>query len=463
MQRPSITDDSRPTPASRPRQVQRPSITDDSIRQRQRTQSPSFAKTMDDSVPTPVPRAKIRRTRKPSLMDDSIPTPVPRARIRRTQEPSLMDDSIPTPIFRLRGTKQPFIAKITDDSTFTPSILKQPTRIQRSKINAPTITLWPSHKPSLLPTQAPSQKPSQTPGLLPSQKPSSIPTQKPSLIPSSNPTPIPSLKPTPIPSSAPTDYIPCNKNCPVKPNLCGFYETCGNGCWCGRFPPTPSSFPTLTPTQNLFIIAPPTMMPYTGAVSISLSPMPTLQPSSKSTQMPTTFLPTTISPTTTRPTIRLSESPTLPPPTQLPMQLQTQLPTLFPSPLPTLDQTSTILSSNGASNNSSASSNTIIASAVVGSVILLLIAIVIIYCLVRKNKKLDAFTKWRMHYDVQTPIRRDTPATIENDIHHFYKRNPSVYNKEFTPYVSKSQRSSQRNSLKPQPMSIDYNRNSIRL
>jgi hypothetical protein len=65
--------------------------------------------------------------------------------------------------------------------------------------------------------------------------------------------------------------------------------------------------------------------------------------------------------------------------------------------------------------------------------------------LVRKNKKLDAFTKWRMHYDVQTPMRRDTPATIENDIHHFYKRNPSVHNKEFTPYVSKSQISSQIN------------------
>ena len=325
--------------------------------------------------------------------------------------------------------------------------------MRRPRINAPVITLWPSHKPFLLPTQTPSQKPSQTPSLLPSQKPSPKP--------SSNPTPKPTSNPTPIPSSAPTDYIPCNKNCPVKPNICGFYETCGNGCWCGRFPPTPSSLPTLTPTQNLFEIGTPTMIPYNGAVSILLSPMPTLQPSSKSTHSPTTLLPSTISPSTLHPTITPSESPILPP-----VQSPTPLPTLFPSPLPSSDQKNSILSSNGASNNSSASSNTIIASAVVGSVILLLIAIVIVFCFVRKNKKLDAFTKWRMHYDVQTPMRRDTPATIETDIHHFYKKNPSTHNRDFTPYVSKSQRGSQRNSLKPQPMNLpmtEYNRHSLRL
>jgi len=295
------------------------------------------------------------------------------------------------------------------------------------------ITFLPSYTPLLLPTPAPSQKPSPAP--------------------SSNPTPVPSKNPSPVPSSAPTsDYIPCNKNCPVKPTLCGFYETCGNGCWCGRFPPTPSSFPTLAPTQNLFILVPPTMIPYNGAIlpiSVSPSPIPTLQPLSKSTQIPTTFLPTTISPTTSYPTTTPSQSPSP-----------------SPTPLPTAYQTSNILSSKNKSNKSSSSSDTTITGVVVGCIILLIIAFVIIYYFIRKNKKQDAFTKWRTHYDVKTPIRRDTPATIENDIHHFYRKNPSVHTREFTPYVSTSQRNSQRSSLKPQPMSlpmVDYNRNSVRL
>jgi hypothetical protein len=150
------------------------------------------------------------------------------------------------------------------------------------------------------------------------------------------------------------------------------------------------------------------------------------------------------------------------PPTLLP----SLLPSLLPTPLPTSYQTSNILLSNSASNNSSGSSNATITGVIVGSIILLIVASVIIYCFIRKNKKQDAFTKWRMHYDVKTPARRDTPATIENDIHHFYKRNPSVQNREFTPYLSTSQRNSQRSSLKPQPMSlpmVDYNRNSVRL
>ena len=333
--------------------------------------------------------------------------------------------------------------------------------MQHQKKNVPMIlkiTLWPSHKPHLFPNQTPSQKPS----LAPSRSPTPSPSQKPSSAPSQSPTPRPSskptLRPTPIPSSVPTtDYIPCNKNCPVKSNLCGFYETCGNGCWCGRFPPTPSSFPTLAPTQNLFTIALPTMIPYNGAVlpiSVAPSPMLTLQPSSKSTRTPTTFLPTTLLPTTSHPTIKPSQSPILPP---------VQSPINFPTPLPTSYQTSNILLSNSASNNSSSSSSTTITGAVVGSIILLIIGSVIIYCFIRKNKKQDAFTKWRMHYDAKTPVRRDTPATIETDIHHFYKRNPSFQNREFTPYVSTSQRNSQRSSLKPQPMSIDYNRNSVRL
>jgi hypothetical protein len=103
---------------------------------------------------------------------------------------------------------------------------------------------------------------------------------------------------------------------------------------------------------------------------------------------------------------------------------------------------------------------------IVGSIILLILAAVVIFCVTRKNKKLDAFTKWRLHYDTETPIRRDTPAIIENDIHHFYRKNPSVNTREFTPYVSKNQRSSQRSSLRPQSMNLpmtEYNKNSTRL
>ena len=436
-------------------------------RQKQ-TQGPSITKTTDDSSPTHRPRQK--QTQRPSITkttDDSSPIYIETQ--RKTQRPSITkttDDSTPIYIEIQRETQRPSIIKTNYESTFTPSIVKQQIKMRSpkkfNKVAGPTalkITLRPSQKLSLFTNQKLSLFPSQKPSLFPSQKPSSIPSRKPSPVPSGKPSPISTSTPSSLPT---TDYILCNKNCPVKPNPCGFYETCGNGCWCGRLPPTPSSFPTLAPTQNLFIITHPTMTPYNVAIlpiSVVPSPVPTFQPSSKSTQIPTTFLPSTISPTTSLPTLIPSQSPTFKPPMYLS--------TLFPSPLPSSYQTSNILSSNGVSSNSSTSSITTITGAVVGSIILLIVASVIIYCFIRKNKKQDAFTKWRMHYDVKTPARRDTPATIENDIHHFYKRNSTTrHSGDFTPYVSTSQRNSQRSSLKPQPMSlpmVDYNRNSVRL
>jgi hypothetical protein len=130
---------------------------------------------------------------------------------------------------------------------------------------------------------------------------------------------------------------------------------------------------------------------------------------------------------------------------------------------PTNSQQNSISSINKNSSNSQNPSTSTIVGIVVG-IIALLVIVGVIFCLTTKNKKLDAFTKWRLHYDVKKPVRRDTPARLENDIHHFYKRNPS---REFTPYVSTSQINSQRNSLKPQssmklPM-VEYNGKSSRL
>ena len=68
-------------------------------------------------------------------------------------------------------------------------------------------------------------------------------------------------------SRAPTPpvFVPCNSNCPPPPMLapqCGFFQTCGNGCFCGTPPAGPSPAPTAVPTTNMFtVVSPPTLPP----------------------------------------------------------------------------------------------------------------------------------------------------------------------------------------------------------
>ena len=77
------------------------------------------------------------------------------------------------------------------------------------------------------------------------------------------------VPPTPQPS---VYFIPCSSNCPSVPALaplCGFFQTCGNGCYCGTAPGVPSPFPTRRPTQNIFVLITPSPSPIAGPSSVS--------------------------------------------------------------------------------------------------------------------------------------------------------------------------------------------------
>jgi len=201
--------------------------------------------------------------------DGSSSAPTPTKNLKWTDDgapTTVNDDVLPAwPNPSARPTRRP-----TPEPTIAPTA-----RTPRPSRNGDTI------EPSALPTLVPSPEPSPEPTLAPS---TFLPTPWPSRTPRSRPTPIPSnsgdtsapsraprrtpqpVTPQPVasqpPSAPPTPtarlYVPCRTNCPVPASqapLCGFFQTCGNGCYCGTAPGVPSPFPTRQPTGALFSIA----------------------------------------------------------------------------------------------------------------------------------------------------------------------------------------------------------------
>ena len=128
--------------------------------------------------------------------------------------------------------------------------------------NLPSASLAPSESPTLTPTHRPSRPPTLGPSLtlsvpttpLPTDQPTRQPTHRPSFKPSARPTTSSPTTSPPSPSPS-VYYVPCTSNCPrgVVPPLCSFYQSCGNGCFCGTFPLVPpSNQPTQVPSVNTF-------------------------------------------------------------------------------------------------------------------------------------------------------------------------------------------------------------------
>ena len=132
---------------------------------------------------------------------------------------------------------------------------------------------------------------------------------------------LPAPKPTTQPTQNSAYFVPCSSNCPLSAPApkCGFFQTCGNGCYCGTAPGVPSLFPTRTPTP----IPTQTQKPIISPTPRPSSVPPTQRPSISPIQRPS------ISPTQ-RPII----GPTPQPPTQKPINTPSTAPTLFPTEIP---------------------------------------------------------------------------------------------------------------------------------
>ena len=91
-------------------------------------------------------------------------------------------------------------------------------------------------------------------------------------------------QPTPRPSPRSAFFVPCSTNCPTSNvPLCGFFQTCGNGCFCGTAPGVPSPFPTRQPTVNSFVISQPVA---TRSRVVSPAPSPRLRTSAPTPRAP---------------------------------------------------------------------------------------------------------------------------------------------------------------------------------
>ena len=207
------------------------------------------------------------------------------------------------------------------------------------------------------------------------------------------------MPPTPRPS---VYFIPCRSNCPSAPApapLCGFFQTCGNGCYCGTAPGVPSPFPTRRPTQNIFVLMTPSPSSAAGPSNVSGGRRAAPRPSQNTV--------TNTNPPVTRHVASPTSAP-IPPPTQqpTPSMVAAQPPPAPPVQAPpsadheglhdgghTDDHASQPDGSNSAGAAATKDDNTIstgaIAGIAVGSVVIVVLVAAVAFALVRKKNPMN--------------------------------------------------------------------------
>jgi hypothetical protein len=391
---------------------------------------------MDDNllstlVPTPTLRQGPRpikkrqpRTNAP-ITDDVVPTGRPiRTRVVKPREPRTR-----APRTRAPRTNAPIIT--TDDSLYTASPTRAPKRTTRivrtSRPSGATPTMLPISRPTRLPISRPTRSPTIILTLVPTRLPTRAPTRMPTRAPSS----VPTIRPSPRPSTRPTFNPTAVAGPPTMIPISG-----GGGISWEAFSSAPVSqssiIPTRFPTVSMFSIMSqiPTTTPSSAATSI-------IKSATATTSTSTSTSTSTIGQPSLRPTVFTSSSPSVLPTvrsTMSPTVSPTFAPSLIPSASPSVQTTANLLS-NGAQASSSTNNSTqtyAIISALVGLIIFAAIG----FCLFQlfKRKK-TPFQKWVDVYDINSPgaagagssknINTNNPPSVNDEIHHFYRKDPS--------------------------------------